>query len=463
VVKTYTQGSKVADTAHQVDYDHLIDMRQGRLHGSVYTDRAVLEDEFDRIWHRGWVYAGHDSEVAEPGDYVLRLIGREPILITRRGDGSLSVLINLCPSGGHQVANDERGNASTFQCPFHPWTFDNEGVLLDGPYSEGHGADASDSQVRLAKVPRVELYRGFVFVSLAAAGLSLLDHLGSNGRNLIDRCCDAAPDGEIIVKAGVLQHRMHCNWKMIVENDTDGYHPPFVHAALFKAHAARPGSRLSGRGTARTTAAGSKSEQGAEKATPARSGGVVRDWQNGHAELDGRVAARSSGRLFEWLPGADQSKLGWWVEAVERRVGPDRARKILAEGPPHATIFPNLFLGRLNIITIQPLDVDDTIQYTAPIALKGAPEFEAAILIHTQGGLGPAGLLFADDDEIAERNQLGLQASSPEWLYLARGLERELVDETEGDSIVSDSSDETSQRALWKRYLEVMRAVPAAV
>lgn len=450
-----------ARTTTPLDYDELIDMQKGLLHGSLYTDRAVLEDEFDRIWHRGWVYAAHDSEISQTGDYVMRTIGRVPIILSRSSDGQVNVLVNRCPHRGNRVVNDESGNSNNFQCGYHAWTFNNKGRLLGVPYPEGYPKSFDKAELCMATVPRVGIYRGFVFVSLAPTGLSFEDHLGPNGHALIDRCCDAAPEGEITVKSGALLHQMNCNWKMIVENDTDGYHPPFVHSSLFKAHAARPGSRLTRMRPAVGTkgpAAGSTAEAATEGP---KSQGVVRDWNDGHAELDGRAASRASGRLFDWLPGADASKLGWWVEAVEKRVGTDRARKILSEGPPHATIFPNLFLGRLNIITIHPIDVDDTIQSTAPIGLKGAPEFDTAILIHTQGGLGPAGLLFTDDDEIGERNQLGLQARSPEWVYLGRGLEREVVDPTEGDSIVSDMSDETSQRALWKRYLAEMRVAPA--
>jgi hypothetical protein len=117
-------------------------------------------------------------------------------------------------------------------------------------------------------------------------------------------------------------------------------------------------------------------------------------------------------------------------------------------------------VGQCNIITLQPLGVADTIQSTAPLFYKGAPELDHLILLHAQGGLGPAGLLFADDDEIAERNQMGLQAGHPEWIYLARGLEREQVDSEDG-SVFSDSSDETSQRALWKRYRQEMREAPS--
>jgi hypothetical protein len=144
---------------------------------------------------------------------------------------------------------------------------------------------------------------------------------------------------------------------------------------------------------------------------------------------------------------------------MENLHGKEKAHSLLVDGPPHATIFPNLFLGQMNIIVAQPLGVADSIQYTTPLALKGVPEMDRHVLTHTAGGLGPAGLLFADDDEIAERNQLGLQATEPHWLYVGRGLEREESDED--GSIVSDGSDETSTRAFWKRYRQVMGSANA--
>ena len=143
----------------------------------------------------------------------------------------------------------------------------------------------------MATVPRVGIYRGFIFVSLAPTGVSFEEHLGPNGHVLIDRCCDAAPDGEITVKSGALLHQMNCNWKMIVENDTDGYHPPFVHSSLFKAHAARPGSRLS----RMRPAAGAKAPALEAPVEAPKSLGVVRDWNDGHAELDGRDTMPRSG------------------------------------------------------------------------------------------------------------------------------------------------------------------------
>jgi phenylpropionate dioxygenase-like ring-hydroxylating dioxygenase large terminal subunit len=423
------------------DYADLVRVDQGQIHGSVYTDPAVFEDELDRIWHRGWVYAAHESEVANPGDYVMKLIGREPIIVARSSEGRVHALLNRCPHRGNRVVNDPCGNSKNFQCAYHAWTFKNTGELLGVPYPQGYPKGFDKSQLGMTSVPRIGIYRGFIFVSLAAEGISFDEHLGENGKFLIDRTCDISPTGEIEVKAGALLHRMHCNWKMIFENDTDGYHPQFVHAALFKA---QTGARARAR----------RAED-----SPVRNVKLkVRDWGHGHAELDTRPRARVLDRPFvSWLPGVDPSKLGHIVEAVEGRLGQDKAHQALVEGPPHATIFPNLFLGQLNVIVLQPLAANDTIQSTSPIFLKGAPELDPAILVHTQGGLGPAGLLFGDDDEIAERNQLGLEASSPEWIYLARGMDRQEQDSDGAEgSLVSDLSDETSQRSFWKRYLAEM-------
>ena len=66
------------------------------MHASLYADESVFADELDRIFTRGWVFVGHDSEVAEAGQWVTRRIGREPVIMTRDRDGSVHVLANHC-------------------------------------------------------------------------------------------------------------------------------------------------------------------------------------------------------------------------------------------------------------------------------------------------------------------------------------------------------------------------------
>jgi fatty-acyl-CoA synthase len=84
-----------------VDYKALV--RDDRIHGSLYTDPRVFEDELERIFHRGWVFVGHASEVARTGDFVTRSIGAQPVIMVRARDGEIAVLLNRCAHRGTMV------------------------------------------------------------------------------------------------------------------------------------------------------------------------------------------------------------------------------------------------------------------------------------------------------------------------------------------------------------------------
>ena len=75
-------------------------IRTDRVHGSLYVDPAVFADEMSRIFTRGWVFVGHDSEIPEPGDWLTRRLGREPVIFVRDRDGTLRVLANRCAHRG---------------------------------------------------------------------------------------------------------------------------------------------------------------------------------------------------------------------------------------------------------------------------------------------------------------------------------------------------------------------------
>jgi phenylpropionate dioxygenase-like ring-hydroxylating dioxygenase large terminal subunit len=83
-------------------------------------------------------------------------------------------------------------------------------------------------------VARVGIYRGFVFGSMAADGPSLQEHLGAAMRAIDALCLRPRPTGEVEITAGFLKHKVRANWKFLVENETDGYHPSFVHASIFE-------------------------------------------------------------------------------------------------------------------------------------------------------------------------------------------------------------------------------------
>ena len=405
-------------------------IRGDHVHGSLYTDPAIFREELEKIWYRTWVYVGHESEVVNTNDFVMKSIGPQPVIMTRDEQGQVHLLQNRCPHRGNQVCTKAKGNAKRFSCPFHNWTFDNDGRLSAYAFPEGY-AKRDMSGLGLARVPRVASHRGFVFGSFAEEGPSLLEHLGGAAET-IDRLCEHSPDGEVELTAGFLQHRVKANWKFVLENETDGYHPAFVHASIFKVAESGIGGLYADKSTA-----------------------VTRDFGNGHTELDLRPEFRRIGQPMGWF-GTTPEKLPDYTAAMEAAHGADKAREVMIDGTPHVMIFPNLFIAEIQIFVIQPLAVDDTIQHVTALQLKGGREMNRRLRQQTMGSVGPAGFLLADDSEMYERTHRGAQSLQPEWMFLGRGDHRERRDED--GYMVGHATDEVPSRGIWQHYRHLMES-----
>ena len=200
------------------------------VHGSLYGDPAVFDDEMDRIFTRGWVFVGHASEIPAPGDWVTRRVGREPVIMTRDRDAAVHVLANRCSHRGTALCWEHRGNDTSFRCNYHAWTFGLDGSLRAVPYPGGF--DKDKAALGLDRPGQVDTYRGFVFANQSGCAGPLPAHLGDGGTQLIDRLCDLSPTGDIDVSAGWIGHAVDSNWKMWPESDNDGYHLNWVHASM---------------------------------------------------------------------------------------------------------------------------------------------------------------------------------------------------------------------------------------
>ena len=400
------------------------------VHGSLYTDPAIFQAELAAIWFRTWVYVGHESEVPNANDYVMKSIGPEPIIMTRVKDGTIHLLHNRCPHRGNRVCVTDHGNARSFTCPYHGWTFANDGALKGYPFPSGYeGADRS--QLGLGRVARVQSYRGFVFASMAAEGPTLEEHLGAAMKS-IDALCETSPEGEVQITAGFLKHKVKSNWKFLVENETDGYHPSFVHASIFEVAQSGIGMLYSSDSTA-----------------------VSRDFGNGHTENDLRPEFRKRDVPMSWF-GTTAEKLPEYTANMEAAYGKEKARKIMIDGTPHIMIFPNLFIAEIQLFVIQPLSVNETVQHVTALQFKGVPDLNRRLRQQTMGSVGPAGFLLADDAEMYERTQLGVHSRNPEYLFLGRGKHRERRDEN--GFLIGDATDETPSRGIWRHYRALMEA-----
>ncbi|MDQ4117899.1 MAG: aromatic ring-hydroxylating dioxygenase subunit alpha [Actinomycetota bacterium] len=407
-------------------YDELIEPR--RVHGSLYTSPEVFADELERIWYRTWVYVGHVSEIAEPNDYVRKAIGPQDVIMTRSADGEVHLLLNRCAHRGNLVCEAPSGNAGSLRCAYHGWTYRNDGELIGYPFPQGYGGRGRLGDLALGRVPRVGVYRGFVFGSFAAEGPSLDEHLGE-ARGELDRLVRLSPDGEVELTAGFLRHRARANWKLLVENETDGYHPQFVHQSIFSVADSGIGALYGEKSTAVTRALG-----------------------GGHSENDLRPEFRRLGTPLGWF-GTTEEKVPDYAARMREAYGP-AAEDVLVEGAPHVMIFPNLFVAEIQLFTIQPLAADLTVQHVTAVQLRGAPEMNRRMVQQCVGSVGPAGMLLADDTEMYERNQAGLAELRPEWVDVRRGADREETDER--GLATGGATDETGMRGFWAHYRRLM-------
>lgn len=136
-------------------------VKEGAVHGKIYTDPDIFQMEMDKIYSRTWVYVGHESEIANPGDYKTTQIGSQPGIVSRSADSqSINVLFNRCRHRAASVCQEESGNANAFRCAYHGWTYSNCGKLLGAPFQDGYGEEFKREEMGLIRVPKVDSYRG---------------------------------------------------------------------------------------------------------------------------------------------------------------------------------------------------------------------------------------------------------------------------------------------------------------
>jgi phenylpropionate dioxygenase-like ring-hydroxylating dioxygenase large terminal subunit len=392
-----------------------------RVHRAVYTDPALFELELDRLFGRAWLLLGHASQVARPGDFFTTRMGREPVVVTRHTDGAIHVLVNRCAHRGSRVCEGPRGHAPSLVCPYHGWTYATDGTLCAVPLPDGYdGAVVGAPEHGLARVPRVEAYRGFIFASLAPQGPPLVEFLGPL-RASFDDLVDRAPDGEVEVAGGVHRHTYRGNWKLVLENHNDAVHPAFVHASSIAAARAQPPAEA---GEAYSEIAVRQMLQnGAPWDVWERTGLWVapygHSWMGDYHDDTRLVAALDHPVFTEYRA------------ALERRLGTEGAARVLGELRWNSIVYPNCsFMSQFRQLRIiQPVAVDRTVVHAYSFRLKGAPEemFRDTIAFANVVN-GAASPVLTDDLEVYERTQQALGAGGHDWLYLGRGHGGDVTD-----------------------------------
>jgi benzoate/toluate 1,2-dioxygenase alpha subunit len=386
-------------------------VREQEVHRDVYVSEEVFQLEMEHMFPNSWVYVGHDSQVPNAGDYFGTTIGTQPVLLVRHTDGKVHVLHNRCPHKGTRITSETCGNTGKFfRCPYHAWSFKTDGSLLAIPLKKGYentGFEQSHAAPGMAPVRHVRNYRGFVFAKINDGGLDFEEFFGES-LSSFDNMIDRSPVGQLKVAGGVLRYMHNCNWKMLVENQTDTCHPMVAHE--------------SSAGTAvevwKKAPPGTKKPMAVEIIAPFMSpyeffeNMGIRIWDNGHGHTGVHHSIHSD---YSAVPG--------YFDKMTAAYGEARAKAILGENRHNTVYFPNIMIkGPIQLLRqFKPIAANKTLVESWTFQLVDAPDMLLErTLMYNRLINAPTSIVGHDDLEMYERAQEGLHSNGNEWVNLQR-------------------------------------------
>ncbi len=195
------------------------------LPARYYTDPAVFDDELERFFCQTWVCAGRTRQIESPGDYFLREIGNESIIISRDEGGHVQVFYNVCRHRGTRICTAPEGKfPGRIQCPYHGWTYGLDGCLLGAPHM--------DRSFRHQDYPlnsvHCDVWDGHIFINLSPNPKPLADQLSS----LPEKFVPWRMQELRLYKR--IAYDVKANWKLVVLNYNECLHCPLLHPQLNK-------------------------------------------------------------------------------------------------------------------------------------------------------------------------------------------------------------------------------------
>jgi glycine betaine catabolism A len=190
-----------------------------------YTSPEIFAQERERIHARHWQCVGRASAFHKPGDYQVRTVAGESLIVVRDRGGELHAFFNICRHRGTQLCAESAGQLSeTIQCPYHAWTYALDGRLIGAPHmQEATGFDKKDYPLHEAAVAEWE---GFVFVNIAKDPQPFAEWFGPMLRRL------ARFDLPSVKTRHRARYEVKANWKLVFQNYSECLHCPTIHPEL---------------------------------------------------------------------------------------------------------------------------------------------------------------------------------------------------------------------------------------
>jgi phenylpropionate dioxygenase-like ring-hydroxylating dioxygenase large terminal subunit len=215
---------------------------------AVYTDPDFYDFEIDAVFRREWLCVGRVDQVAEVGDFFTVNLMGEPLIVVRDRDRTVRVMSSVCqhrgmcvtappqrpPEEWFEPVPETKGNRKRFKCPYHWWTYDLDGRLVAAP-EMARTNNFSKADIRLPQL-KVEVWKGFVFVNFDPDAAPLAPRLTA-----LDAVLEPYGFEEMVTVEPQRVPGLPFNWKIMVENFMEGYHPDRLHHGI---HDFAPSSRV---------------------------------------------------------------------------------------------------------------------------------------------------------------------------------------------------------------------------
>ncbi|HKQ36864.1 MAG TPA: aromatic ring-hydroxylating dioxygenase subunit alpha [Verrucomicrobiae bacterium] len=192
-----------------------------------FISEQIFGVERERIFSTQWLCVGHQNDVAKPGEYFLRNITGESIIVLRDRNSEVRAFYNVCRHRGTRLCEEKAGSfRETLQCPYHAWTYALDGRLVGAPHMERvEGFDKAEYSLNALNLA---LWEGFIFVNLAKTPMAL--------ERMFAPLAGKFKHWNLpkLRSARRIEYDVRANWKLIFENYSECYHCPLVHPALTK-------------------------------------------------------------------------------------------------------------------------------------------------------------------------------------------------------------------------------------
>jgi phenylpropionate dioxygenase-like ring-hydroxylating dioxygenase large terminal subunit len=197
------------------------------LPAAYYVDADYFAREMAALFGRMWICAGRAEQVERPGQFFIREVLGESIIVTRAPSGRVHAFYNVCRHRGTKLCTDHEGTfAGSIQCPYHAWTYDLEGRLIGAPHMEEVPHFRKD-QYPLHQV-HADVWDGHIFLNLARDPQPLLAQLADLPSKFKQwRMADLRLGRRIV-------YDVRANWKLLIQNYNECLHCPNLHPALNK-------------------------------------------------------------------------------------------------------------------------------------------------------------------------------------------------------------------------------------